>query len=80
MKREIVCQGRCADFWRGMIGKYPGEYVTVVDGVLDVHCRCDSCDDNLRPGRKVSCVTVRREGELYMPHEWEKGYLLEVKT
>lgn len=73
MKREIVCP-QCREGWSMMIGKYPGEYIKIVDGKLLKPCCCDDCNDDLPVDEKASAVSLYTSERPYSA--WEHEYLL----
>jgi len=70
MTRRVVCNG-CAPTWKKMVGKYPEEKVTLVEGLLHVDCVCDECNARLTIGTTAFCVSVSTPRTPYFSWEHE---------
>lgn len=69
-----VCCGDCVQPWQDAVGKYPGEYVKIVEGTLHVDCRCDGCNKPLVNGVAANCVSVSTNRTPYFA--WEHEFIV----
>lgn len=75
MTRRVTCPS-CAPVWRKLVGRYPGEDVKLVEGILHVDCRCDECNKPLTVGQRAFCVSLSTPRTPYF--RWEHEFVGEV--
>lgn len=68
MKREITC-AKCVENWRALVGKYPGEEISIVEGSALKDFICDDCACPLPKGTTVYAMSLYTAQTPYF--KWE---------
>ena len=72
MKRVVVCAA-CVDAWQRLVGKYPGETVTIRKGTAISCYTCDDCATPIESRSFAACVSISTPANPYLP--WELDYI-----
>lgn len=77
MKRNVIC-GQCLDGWQRLVGKYPGEEVTIVKGTALANYLCDDCGKTIAAKSFAAAVSVSTVTTPYSA--WEHDYVKPFPT